>query len=59
MKITVIIKAFFLPKRSPMLPNITDPKGRNKKLSANIIKVDKIAVVSLAKGKNSFESIIA
>jgi hypothetical protein len=42
-----------------MLAIIKDPRGRNKKLRANNRNVDRIAVVSSAKGKNSFERIIA
>ena len=53
------MNAFFLPNLSPMLATIKDPRGRNKKLRANIRNVDRIAIVSLAKGKKSFERIIA
>ena len=56
---SVTRKVYFLPTRSPNLPNTMAPNGRTTKPAAKVASVERNAAVGLVCGKNCCDRIVA
>ena len=57
--ISVTMKVYFRPIKSPNLPKNKAPNGRTTKPAAKVAKVDRKAAVGFSFGKNWVEIIVA